>query len=69
MQVHAAIKKLMGLEEAAAGPNAGKARDVAPNANYNVPTNWRSARSTTTVSFCDGTLAAAFVTVSHGTPP
>ena len=32
-------------------------------------TNWRTARSTTTVSFCDGTLAAAFVTVSHGTPP
>lgn len=69
MKVHAAIETLLGLEPHAAAKTAGKARDVAPNANYNVPTNWRSARSTTTVSFCDGTLAAAFVTVSHGTPP
>ena len=69
MRVHAAIETLLGLEPQAAAKKASKARDVAPNANYNVPTNWRSARSTTTVSFCDGTLAAAFVTVSHGTPP
>lgn len=41
-------------------------RNVETNAQYNAPTNWRDARSTTTVSWCDGSMGRAFVTIPDG---
>jgi len=66
MKVVGAIDVMLGRKSTMPAAKVGKKRDVAANANYNVPNNWRTARSTTTVSFCDGTLAPAFVTVSQG---
>ena len=65
MKVIKAIDTMLNRPPTVAAP-VKKKRHVDGNANYNVPNNWRTARSTTTVSFCDGTLAPAFVTVSHG---
>ncbi len=66
MKVVRAIDVVLDRKPAALESQATKKRNLAANANYNVPNNWRTARSTATVSFCDGTLAPAFVTVSHG---
>jgi len=71
--VRAALCAALGLknefqEDAAVSSTsaAGWAPNLAelgPYGNFNVPADWRTPRSTTTISFIDGTMGIGFVTV------